>query len=121
ISTRPLPLPRPGHGGGWFRRLSLAWRYGWAHPDEDLLGVIDAAGDALRAQMASARAVLSGNALQKAIEIEKELEEELCQDVPGLATLLGFEARINALYPPAIQRRRAWMLRERFERVAPAR
>ena len=121
ISTRPLPLPRPGHGGGWFRRLSLAWRYGWAHPDEDLLGVIDAAGDALRAQIASAQAVLTGAALDEAKKIDDELERELLEPVPGLAALLGFEARINALYPPAIQRRRAWMLRERFERVAPER
>ena len=122
ISTRPLPLRRKGGTTrNPFRWLWLAWRYGWTHPDEDLLGVIDAAGDSLRAQIASARAVLSGDALKQAIEIEKELEHELCQDVPGLATLLALEARINALYPPAIQRRRAWMLRERFERVAPAR
>jgi len=121
ISTRPLPLRRPGHGGGWVRRLALAWRYGWAHPDEDLLGVIDAAGDALRAQIASARAVLTGAALAEAARIDDELERELLEPVPGLAALLGFEARINALYPPAIQRRRAWMLRERFERVAPER
>jgi hypothetical protein len=122
ISTRPLPLRRTG-GTTWnpLRWLWLAWRYGWSHPDEDLLGVIDAAGDALRAQLASARAVLNGEALQEAIRIEAELERELCQDVPGLAAVLGLEARINALYPPAIQRRRAWMLRERFERVAPAR
>ena len=122
ISTRPLPLGRIG-GKTWnpFRKLWFAWRYGWSHPDEDLLGVIDAAGDALRAQIASAKAVLNGEALAEAKRIENELEEELCRDVPGLALLLGLEARINALYPPAIQRRRAWMLRERFERVAPAR
>src|SRR6185312_10201506 len=85
ISTRPLPLRRTGgRTRNPIRWLWLSWRYGWSHPDEDLLGVIDAAGDALRAQMASARAVLTGDALQKAIEIEKELEEELCQDVPGL-------------------------------------
>lgn len=122
ISTRPLPLRRTG-GTTWkpWRWLWLAWRYGWSHPDEDLLGVIDAAGDSLRAQIASARAVLNGEALKEALGIENELEQELCKDVPGLAALLGLEARINALYPPAIQRRRAWMLRERFERVAPAR
>src|SRR5436305_4082018 len=122
ISTRPLPLRRSG-GRSWspLRHPILAWRYGWTHPDEDLLGVIDAAGDSLRAQIASAKAVLSGDALKEAVAIEQELEKELCQDVPGLAILLGFEARINALYPPVIQRRRAWMLRDRFERVAPAR
>ena len=122
ISTRPLPLRRSGgRTRNPFRWLWLAWRYGWSHPDEDLLGVIDAAGDSLRAQIASARAVLRGDALAEADRIGDELENELCQQVPGLAALLGFEARINALYPPAIQRRRAWMLRERFERVAPAR
>jgi hypothetical protein len=122
ISTRPLPLQRAGgRTRNPFRWLWLIWRYGWTHPDEDLLGLVDAAGDSLRAQIASARAVLNGDALKRAIEIENELEQELCQPVPGLAALLGFEARINALYPPAIQRRRAWMLRERFERVAPAR
>ena len=122
ISTRPLPLRRSS-GRSWspFRHPWLAWRYGWTHPDEDLLGVIDAAGDSLRAQIASAKAVLSGDALEQAEAIEHELEQELCQDVPGLAILLGLEARINALYPPVIQRRRAWMLRDRFERVAPAR
>ena len=122
ISTRPLPLRRAG-GRSWspLRHPVLAWRYGWTHPDEDLLGVIDAAGDSLRAQIASAKAVLSGDAREKAVTIEEELEHELCQDVPGLAILLGLEARINALYPPVIQRRRAWMLRDRFERVAPAR
>ncbi len=122
VSTRPLPLERAGgKTRNPFRWLWLGWRYGWTHPDEDLLGLVDAAGDSLRAQIASARAVLHGEALQKVIEIEKDLEAELCQPVPGLAALLGFEARVNALYPPAIQRRRAWMLRERFERVAPAR
>ena len=122
ISTRPLPLQRAGgRTRNPFRWLWLVWRYGWTHPDEDLLGLVDAAGNSLRTQIASARAVLSGDALKRAIEIENELEQELCQPVPGLAALLGFEARINALYPPAIQRRRAWMLRERFERVAPAR
>jgi len=122
ISTRPLPLRRSGgKTRNPFRWLWLAWRYGWSHPDEDLLGVIDAAGDSLRAQIASARAVLRGDALAEAGRIEDDLEKELCQPIPGLAALLGFEARINALYPPAIQRRRAWMLRERFERVAPAR
>ena len=65
--------------------------------------------------------MLTGDALVQAIAIENELEQELCQDIPGLAVLLGLEARINALYPPVIQRRRAWMLRDRFERVAPAR
>lgn len=122
VSTRPLPLERAGgKTRNPFRWLWFGWRYGWTHPDEDLLGLVDAAGDSLRAQIASARAVLHGEALQKVIEIEKDLEAELCQPVPGLAALLGFEARVNALYPPAIQRRRAWMLRERFERVAPAR
>lgn len=121
ISTRPLPLRRPGRGRGFFGRLWLGWRYGWTHPDEDLLGVIDAAGDALRTQIASARAVLTGDALAEIERIDDALEQELRESVPGLATLLGLESRINALYPPAIQRRRAWMLRDRFERVAPAR
>jgi hypothetical protein len=122
ISTRPLPLQRTGgRTRNPIRWLWLAWRYGWSHPDEDLLGVIDAAGDALRAQIASAQAVLFGPARAKIDAIEKELEQELCREVPNLAAMLGLEAKINALYPPAIQRRRAWMLRDRFERVAPAR
>ena len=40
ISTRPLPL-RGGGDRAWspLRHPVLAWRYGWTHPDEDLLGV----------------------------------------------------------------------------------
>ena len=120
ISMRPLPL-RFRHGDpppGWFAKLVHKWRYGITHPDEDLLGVIDAAADSLLTQIMSAEAELSGTRLEKLKDVRRELDEELSDDVPELAVLLGIEAKINALYPPRIQRRRAWMIRERFERVA---
>ncbi|HEX8363893.1 MAG TPA: hypothetical protein VF603_01255 [Allosphingosinicella sp.] len=120
VSMRPLPL-RFRHGDpppGWFGKLVHMWRYGISHPDEDLLGVIDAAADSLLTQIMSAEAELSGTRLEKLRDVRRELDQELSDDVPELAVLLGIEAKINALYPPRIQRRRAWMIRERFERVA---
>jgi hypothetical protein len=121
ISMRPLPLAfKRGEGRMSLRRkLVHMWRYGLYHPDEDLLGVIDAAADSLVTQIMAAEAVLTGSRLAQLQEIRSELDAELADAVPELAVLLGIEAKINALYPPAMQRRRAWMIEERFQRVAP--
>gem|GEM_PF-3345056 len=118
---RPLPLAfKRGEGRLSLRRkLVHMWRYGIYHPDEDLLGVIDAAADSLVTQIMAAEAVLTGSRLVRLREIREELDLELADPVPELAVLLGIEAKINALYPPAMQRRRAWMIEERFQRVAP--
>jgi hypothetical protein len=122
ISRRPLPVAIDrGKNKRWYSKLVHVWRYGLYHPDEDLLGVVDAATDSLTTQIVAAEAVLTGSRRERLREIKQELNRELADDVPELAVLLGIEAKINALYPPAMQRRRAWMIRERFLRVASGR
>ena len=120
ISSRNLPLAVPDRH--WFKgllwRAIYGWRYGYTHPDEDLLGVVDAVGDTLSVQAAAAKAMLRGRRRDEAQRIEQRLHQELAADLPDFSTLLGLEARLNALYPDAIARRRKWMLRERFNRVA---
>ena len=120
VSTRPLPMQfkRPPPWNRWFHKVVHYWRYGYSHPDEDLLGVIDAVGDALHVQILTARALLDGERRAEAERINEEIERELRRKPPDFATLLGFESRINALYPPALARRRQWVIRERFERIA---
>src|SRR4051794_380728 len=75
ISTRPLPLgvERPFPWNRWFHKAIHYWRYGYSHPDEDLLGVIDAIGDALHVQVIAARAVLSGQRAEEAERIRQDL------------------------------------------------
>src|SRR4051812_40473328 len=121
ISTRPLPLTvvRRKPWNKWWHKVVHYWRYGYSHPDEDLLGVIEAVGDALHVQVITAKAVLTGHAVLEAERIKRELDEELSKRLPDFSTLLGIESRINALYPPALARRRQWVIRDRFERVAP--
>jgi len=120
VSRRPLPIrhdlgnPPPP----LWRRFIHWWRYGSYHPDEDLLGVIDAAIDSLTAQIKAAEGILTGPRLASLDALRQELNVELSDEVPELSVLLGIEAKINALYPPAVQRRRAWMIEERFRRVA---
>jgi hypothetical protein len=120
VSTRPLPLDfkREPPWNKWFHRVIHYWRYGYSHPDEDLLGVIDAVGDALHVQVITARALLAGPARDEADRINTEIEMELRKRPPDFATLLAMESRINALYPPALAERRKWIVRERFERIA---
>jgi hypothetical protein len=121
LSRRPLPVAYH-HGDeapGFFARWLHRWRYGFYHPDEDLLGVIDAAVDSLTVQIKSAEGILTGSRREKLDAVRRELNSELTDEVPELAVLLGIEAKINALYPPAVQKRRAWLIQERFERVAP--
>jgi hypothetical protein len=120
VSTRPLPLQfrRPKPWNRWLYKVIHYWRYGYSHPDEDLLGVIDAVGDALHVQILTARAQLDGPRREEADRINDEIEGELRRKPPDFATLLGFESRINALYPPALAKRRQWVIRERFERIA---
>jgi len=120
VSTRPLPLelrrPPP-----WNRRLRRAihyWRYGYSHPDEDLLGVIDAVGDVLHVQVIAARAVLQGERGVRVEQIHRELDTELKRPLPDFSVLLSIESRINALYPPVMAHRRRWIVRERFARLA---
>lgn len=121
ISTRPLPIDliRPGKWNRWLAKAIHYWRYGYSHPDEDLLGVIDAVGDTLNVHIMALRAMLTGGRAQEAESIKAELDAELRKPIPDFSTLLGIEARINALYPSGMARRRQWMVRERFERVAP--
>jgi hypothetical protein len=120
VSTRPLPMQfkRPKPWNRWLYKIIHYWRYGYSHPDEDLLGVIDAVGDALHVQILTARALLVGARRAEADRINDEIERELKRKPPDFATLLGFESRINALYPPALAQRRQWVIRERFERIA---
>jgi hypothetical protein len=120
VSTRPLPMQfkRPPPWNRWLHKVIHYWRYGYSHPDEDLLGVIDAVGDALHVQVLTARALLDGERRDEAERINDEIERELRRKPPDFATLLGFESRINALYPPALAKRRQWVIRERFERIA---
>ncbi|HVQ09219.1 MAG TPA: hypothetical protein VMS43_12380 [Allosphingosinicella sp.] len=120
VSTRPLPLQfrRPKPWNRWLYKVIHYWRYGYSHPDEDLLGVIDAVGDALHVQILTARALVSGSRRDDADRLNDEIELELRRKPPDFATLLGFESRINALYPPALAKRRQWVIRERFERIA---
>lgn len=122
ISSRPLPLrvPKRTRWYGIVWRILHGWRYGYSHPDEDLLGVVDAVGDSLSVQAAAAEAALTGEARDKARQIQRRLQLELSSELPDFSTLLGLEARLHALYPPSLARRRRWMLRERFRRVAPA-
>jgi hypothetical protein len=121
ISSRPLPIDvdRPSPWDKWVWKAVHYWRYGYSHPDEDLLGVIDAVGDALNVHIITARAELRGARAAEADNIKRDLDAELAKELPDFSTLLGIEARINALYPPSMARRRQWLLRERFERVAP--
>ena len=121
ISSRPLPIDvkREPPWNRWFFKTVHYWRYGYSHPDEDLLGVIDAVGDALNVHIMSARAELSGAKAARADQIKALLDKELKKTIPDFSTLLGIESMINALYPPAMARRRQWLIRERFERVAP--
>lgn len=120
ISTRPLPveLIRPPSWNRLFRRWVHRLRYGYTHPDQDLLGVIDAVGDALNVQLAAVQGIVRGDRAREATALKAELDRELRKRLPDFSALLGIEARINALYPPALARRRQWVLRERFERVA---
>ena len=120
LSSRPLPLQFARNEGwnGWFFRLLHLWRYGYMHPDEDLIGVIDAVGDYLAVQVATAKAVLSGARLEAVERIEQELKRELTSVLPDFANLLAIESRLQVLYPPVLARRRRWLLQERFQRVA---
>lgn len=120
ISTRPLPLDlvRPASWNRQFRKTLHSIRYGYSHPDQDLLGVIDAVGDALNVQIAAVQGLVQGERAREAALLKAELDRELRKRLPDFSTLLGIEARVNALYPPALARRRQWVLRERFERVA---
>jgi len=121
MSRRPLPV-RFDHGDpppSALRRIIHWWRYGSYHADEDLLGVIDAAIDSLTTQIKAAEGVLTGSRRDRLDALRTELNAELNDEVPELAVLLGIEAKIHALFPPAVQRRRAWMIEERFRRVAP--
>ena len=121
ISSRPLPIDveRRPPWNRWFFRTVHYWRYGYSHPDEDLLGVIDAVGDALNVHIMAARAELTGARAASAAEIKELLDKELKKTIPDFSTLLGIESMINALYPPQMAHRRQWLIRERFERVAP--
>jgi hypothetical protein len=121
ISSRALPIDvaRRPPWNRWFFRTVHYWRYGYSHPDEDLLGVIDAVGDALNVHIMAARAELTGARALEADRIKAMLDDELKKELPDFSTLLGIEAMINAIYPPAMARRRQWLIRERFERVAP--
>lgn len=121
ISSRPLPIDveRRPPWNRWFFRTVHYWRYGYSHPDEDLLGVIDAVGDALNVHVMAARAELTGARANEADRIKAMLDAELRKELPDFSTLLGIESMINALYPPQMARRRQWLIRERFERVAP--
>ena len=120
VSSRPLPIDveRRPPWNRWFFKLAHYWRYGYLHPDEDLLGVIEAAGDAIKVYAMAAKTELSGEPAARAADVLKRLELELNRTIPDFATLLGFEAEINALYPPDLARYRRWIIRERFERVA---
>jgi hypothetical protein len=120
VSSRPLPIDveRRPPWNRWFFRLAHYWRYGYLHPDEDLLGVIEAAGDAIRVHAMAARTELRGDAANRATDVLNRLEQELGKTIPDFATMLGLEAEINALYPPELARYRRWIIRERFERVA---
>jgi hypothetical protein len=121
ISTRarPLDVERPPPFDRWFHKAIHYWRYGYSHPDEDLLGVIEAVGDVLHVQTLTAISILTGEAVRKATEIREKLDQELEKPLPDFSTLLGIEASLNALYPPALAKRRQWIVRDRFERVAP--
>jgi hypothetical protein len=120
VSSRPLPIDveRRAPWNRWFFKLAHYWRYGYLHPDEDLLGVIEAAGDAIKVHAMAARTELSGPAAIRAADVVSRLEAELNKTIPDFATLLGLEAEINTLYPPEQARYRRWIIRERFERVA---
>ena len=120
VSTRPLPLKleRPSPWNKRLRRAIHYWRYGYSHPDEDLLGVIDSVGDVLHVQIISARAVLRGERAAKAEQIHRELDIEMKRPIPDFSVLLAIESRINALYPPTTAHRRRWIVRERFTRLA---
>ncbi len=121
ISMRPLPIAmdRKAPWNRWFYKALHYWRYGYSHPDEDLLGVIEAVGDILHAQAISAQATLPADAAAKVDAIRQELDHELTKKIPDFSTLLGIESRINALYPPEMACRRQWLIRDRFDRVAP--
>jgi hypothetical protein len=121
ISMRPLPIAmeRKAPWNRWFYKVLHYWRYGYSHPDEDLLGVIEAVGDILHAQSISAQATLPEAAAAKVDAIRHELDHELTKKIPDFSTLLGIESRINALYPPEMACRRQWLIRDRFDRVAP--
>lgn len=121
ISMRPLPIvmERKAPWNRWFYKALHYWRYGYSHPDEDLLGVIEAVGDILHAQAISAQATLPEAAATKVDAIRHELDHELTKKIPDFSTLLGIESRINALYPPEMACRRQWLIRDRFDRVAP--
>ncbi len=71
VSSRPLPIDveRRPPWNRWFFRLAHYWRYGYLHPDEDLLGVIEAAGDAIRVHAMAARTELRGEAADRATDI----------------------------------------------------
>ena len=88
------------------------------HPDAALLPVIDAIADTLRVQLASARAQLPTTLQARLALLAAEFDQAVEQEVPDLPALLGIDAAINALYPPAIAARREWLIRERFARVA---
>jgi len=120
LSSRPLPLEFARHEGwnNWFFRLLHLWRYGYMHPDEDLLGVIEAVGDYLAVQIATAKSVLSGAKLEAVAALEADLKRELTSPLPDFASLLAIECRLQSLYPPVLARRRRWLLQERFQRVA---
>jgi uncharacterized membrane protein YgcG len=120
LSSRPLPLAfvRDPKWNRFLYKIVHWWRYGISHPDEDLIGVIEAVGDSIAVQAATARAVLTGAKAEEAAKIEAELRAQLTSPFPDFANLLSIEARLNALYPVALARRRRWAIEERFQRVA---
>lgn len=120
IVTRRRPLLRAQDPEIWWI-VAPAWRwirYGPELRDRELVHVVDAVADTLRTHLASARAILPARLHARVDALSRKLDEALAGDIPDFAEVLGIDAALNALYPPALAARRAWLIQDRFQRVA---
>lgn len=119
--TRRLPLLRDRTpGNAWWPIASLRrWlRDGPELRDNDLVELVDAIADTIRVHLLSAKGVLPDRLHPQVDALLTQFDAAVAGDIPDLPALLAVDARINALYPPALAAKRAWMISERFERVA---
>lgn len=101
-----------------FGRLFDWCRCGPEHRDAELLLVIDAIADTVRTHLMSARAVLPARLHGRVDALARKYDAAVAGEIPDLPALLGIDAALNALYPPALAAKRLWIIRDRFQRVA---
>ncbi len=109
----------PATRGWWVIAPIWGWiRHGPEPCEHELTPVIDAVADTLRTHLASARAILPAQFHSRVDSLSRKLDAAVAGELPDFAAVLGVDAALNALYPPALAARRLWIIHDRFKRVA---